>query len=299
MTWLAIVFAVASALTTACSTSVQHLVAGRAPETARGLVGLLRHLMTRPWWLLGQLLGLLAFVFHGAALRNGPITLVQPIVISGVVCAVITRGAISRQWPSRRELGAVLLTAGALAAFLLASRPGEGSRHAFGWPFAALVAGCTAVAYVGVAVCRRLAKGPPRGFVLGVVAGILFGLVAALLKATQVISARDGWTGMLASWPLYALVVVGIGGVAVNQLAYRTARLSASMPVLNVVDGAVAITFGYFVFHEVPRHDPVALMIEIATLPALFVGLWVLARYEAESAERPVRESRKHYRSRV
>ena len=115
---------------------------------------------------------------------------------------------------------------------------------------------------------------------LGAVAGILFGLVAVLLKATQVLLARDGWWGMLLSWPTLALVVVGISGVTVNQLSYRTARLSASMPVLNVVDGAVAIAFGYVVFHEVPQHDPVAAVVELASLAMLTMGLWTLARYE-------------------
>ena len=55
------------------------------------------------------------------------------------------------------------------------------------------------------------------------------------------------------------------------------------MPVLNVVDVAVALAFGFLVFHEVPRHDPVALLIELAALPALAYGLWTLARYEAEA----------------
>jgi hypothetical protein len=80
-------------------------------------------------------------------------------------------------------------------------------------------------------------------------------------------------------------VCVGVSGVAVNQLAYRTARLSASMPVLNVVDGAVALAFGYVVFHEVPRHDPLAILIELVAIVGLGVGLWVLARYEAESVQ--------------
>jgi hypothetical protein len=282
VTWLAIVLAVASALTTAFSTSVQHLVAGRAPDTAHGLVGLLRHLVTRPWWVVGQALGLLAFAFHGAALHNGPIALVQPIVICGIVCAVPIRAAISRTWPSRRELGAVVLTAAALAAFLIASDPSEGSRDSFGWPLAVLVTGCAVAAYVGARRTGRIGDGTSRGFLLGVASGVMFGLVAVLLKATLVIREQVGWTGVLTTWPVYALVLVGLSGVAINQLAYRTARLSASMPVLNVVDGTIAIAFGYFVFHEVPRHDPVALTVEIATLPALFAGLWILARYEAE-----------------
>ena len=109
--------------------------------------------------------------------------------------------------------------------------------------------------------------------------------MAVLLKTVTTQQAQSGWSGAFSSWPVYALVCVGVSGVAVNQLAYRTARLSASMPVLNVVDGAVALLFGYIVFHEVPRHDPLAIVIELIAVTGLGVGLWVLARYEAESVE--------------
>ena len=285
MTWLAVVFALASALVTALSTSVQHIAAGNAPASVQGAVGLIGHLLTRPLWLFGQFLGVFGFIFHGLAMHNGPIALVQPIVICGIVFAVPVRAAFSKAWPTRREIFAVGLTAAALAAFLFASDPQPGTRDAFGWPFVAMVVGAATVAYVGVFFARRITVPNRRGFVLGAVAGILFGLVAVLLKTTQVILQSDGWVAMLLSWPTPALLVVGISGVAVNQLSYRTARLSASMPVLNVVDVAVAIAFGYIVFHEVPRHDPLALAIEIATLPALAFGLWTLARYEAEATD--------------
>ncbi|MEZ5094976.1 MAG: hypothetical protein R2731_01885 [Nocardioides sp.] len=65
-----------------------------------------------------------------------------------------------------------------------------------------------------------------------------------------------------------------------NQLAYNAARLSASMPVLNIVDVLVALGFGYLVFQEVPRHTPVPLLVEIVSMVAIAVGLWRLARFE-------------------
>jgi drug/metabolite transporter (DMT)-like permease len=285
VTVLAVVFALASALTTALSTSVQHIAAGNAPDSARGAVGLLGHLLTRPLWLFGQLLGIFGFVFHGAAMHNGPITLVQPIVVCTIVFAVPVRAAFSRHLPTRREMGAVGLTAAALIAFLLASDPSAGDRNSFGWSFASLVLLGLVVAFVGVVLARRIAVPTTRGFVLGASAGILFGLVAVLLKATQVLLEQDGWVGMLLSWPTLALLVAGLSGVAVNQLSYRTARLSASMPVLNVVDVVVALAFGYVVFQEIPRHDPLALLVEAVALAALAWGLWTLARYEAVATD--------------
>jgi hypothetical protein len=43
---------------------------------------------------------------------------------------------------------------------------------------------------------------------------------------------------MLHSWAAWA---VPVAGVVINQRAYRAARLSASMPILNIVDVIVAL----------------------------------------------------------
>ena len=56
-----------------------------------GVWGLLRHLVGRPVWLVGQMMGTVALVMHAMALHFGPIALVQPLVISGIVLAVPVR----------------------------------------------------------------------------------------------------------------------------------------------------------------------------------------------------------------
>jgi predicted MFS family arabinose efflux permease len=94
--------------------------------------------------------------------------------------------------------------------------------------------------------------------------------------------ADGGVVRLLTVWPTWALVVVGGAGVLGNQLAYRADRLSASMPVLNIVDGLVALAFGYIIFAEVPRHTPAYLGVEIVALCCVAVGLWLLARVEDE-----------------
>ena len=280
MTWLAVVLALASAATVAFSTSVQHQAAENAPESAEGAWGLLRHLVRRPAWLIGQVLGVVALVFHALALNTGPIALVQPIIISGIVLAVPVRSMLSRTWPGRKELAAVGLAAAGLAAFLIASDPKHGESTASGWLPGAMVLVSVAIAAALILVARRVIADTPRAFMLGAGAGILFGLVAVLIKMCSNQLADDGVSAIFTSWPLYTLVVVGLSGVFTNQIAYRSARLSASMPVLNIVDGMLALGFGYAVFQEVPRHDLVALVVEIPALVAIATGLWVLAQYE-------------------
>lgn len=282
VTWLAILFALASAFMTALSTSVQHQAAEAAPSRVEGLWRLLWHLTQRPLWVFGQALGLVGFVFHALAVVNGPISLVQPIIITGIVFAVPIRSAISRRWPEARELGAVLLTAAALAAFLLASDPSEGSKSPEGISFFLLVAGCAALGVLGFMLGKLVRNGTERAFLLGSAAGLLLGLVAVLVKATEEQFDEGGLTQALLTWPLYGLLAAGLSGVAINQVAYRAARLSASMPVLNVVNCLVGLSFGYLVFGEIPRHSPWAVAVEVVSLAVMCGGLWLLANYEEE-----------------
>lgn len=280
VTWLAVVLALCSATAAALSTSVQHHAAENAPPSARGVVRLLQHLAGRPWWWVGQGLGLVTVSFHAAALHYGPLALVQPIVISGIVLAVPVRAAISRTLPPARELGAVTLTAAGLAAFLVASNPSESVVAGRTSLQVGLTAASAAVAAGVILGARRVRDGQYRAFLLGAGAGILFGLVAVTLKVAVHDLATGGVPGMLTSWAFWSCIVVGLGGVATNQLAYNAARLSASMPVLNIVDVLVALGFGYLVFREVPRYTPFPLLVEVVSMVAIAVGLWRLARFE-------------------
>jgi len=292
VTALATVLALLSAATFAVSTSVQHQVAGTAPASARGPLGLIVHLFSRPLWVLGQLFALVGFGLHALALHYGQIAVVQPIVISGIVFAVPARAAISRRLPSRAELQAVSLTALGLAVFLVASNPTEGLDTGLGARALVLTGAGVATALLAAAVARGSARASRRAFLLGVTSGVLFGLVAGLLKMSLQELASGGLLAMLAAWPTWGLVVVGGAGVVTNQVAYRIARLSTSMPVLNIVDGLVALTFGFFVFQEVPRHSPLLVVVQAAALACVALGLWVVARLEDEPVEQELERVR-------
>ena len=285
VTWLAIVFALTSAFFTALSTSVQHQAAGAAPDSVAGMWRLLWHLTRRPVWVLGQSLGLAGFIAHALAVIHGPISLVQPIIITGIVFAVPIRAAISRQLPEPRELGAVLLTASALAIFLVASDPSDGAGHPGGVGFFLLVAGCAGLGLIVFLLVRTVTGRNQRAFLLGAAAGLLLGLVAVLVKAAEEEHARGGLWQLVTTWPIYALFLVGLAGVAINQVAYRSARLSASMPALNVVNCLVGLSFGYLVFQEIPRYTPWAVTAEVAGLGLLCVGLWLLANFEEQHGD--------------
>jgi hypothetical protein len=288
MTVLAVVLALLSAATFAVSSSVQHHAAESAPASAEGLLGLLAYLVRRPPWLLGQFLATVAFALHAGALHSGPIAVVQPIVVSGIVWAVPVRAAMSRRMPSAVEVRAVLVTAAGLAVFLVASDPTAGKPAALDWSTMALTGAGVAVAIAANFVASTIRDDSRRrAFFLGVVGGVLFGLVAGMIKLSLQELEDHGLVGLLTSWPPYALLLAGAGGVLTNQRAYRTAGLSASMPVLNIVNGLTSLAFGFIVFAEVPRHSPLFLVIEVGSLVCMAVGLWLLVELEEAHLRHP------------
>jgi drug/metabolite transporter (DMT)-like permease len=268
-----------SALSFAGSTSLQHMAAERAPLSASG-PRLVRHLVKRPLWLLGQALSATGLMLHATALHLGSIALVQPIVISGVVLAVPVRSALNRRWPWPRELLAVAITAVGLTAFLLASDPSTPTTGPLEAP-AMVICVLGAIVAAAAGIIARLVRDPAdSAFWLGFASGALFGVVAGLIKGVLYVQTHGGWVAVLSSWMTWTLVGLGTIAMINNQHAYRRARLSASMPVLNVVDGVVALIFGFVAFHEVPRHTPFFVTIEVLAFATIAAGLFVVAGLE-------------------
>ncbi len=281
MNALAICVAAASAVGFAMSSSLQHHANEKLVATHRGnrhLAALLR----RPWWVVGQALALVSFTLHAVALRLGLMVVVQPVVVSGIVLAVPVRAALERRIPAAREISMVALTAAALSLFLVSADP---TVHDVA-PRSGTAAVVTAVGAVLTLGVVWLANGRPglvRAHLYGAAAGLLFGLTAGLVKLATTMSATGSgpvgqlWA-LLAAWPTWAVVVVGLSGVSLNQRAYRCGPLSASMPILNIVDVLVAIGFGVVVFHERPATGALAILGQLVGIVVIVLGLVGVAR---------------------
>jgi drug/metabolite transporter (DMT)-like permease len=275
---VAVFAALGSAMGFAVSSSLQHQAAASVPhfEASRPLRFLL-DLLTKPLWLVGQVLASCSFVLHAWALHLGALAVVQPIVVSGMVFAVPLRAALNHRVPSGRELRAVTLTAIGLAVFLVASNPtlGDGRRE-LGVAGVFTVVGVVAAASFTF-IASRLTAPRQRAMFLGLTSGTLFGLVAGHVKLSIAAYSHEGMAGMATSWSTWTLIALGAWGVSTNLRAYQIADLSASLPALSIVNVAVALVFGLFVFNEIPAHSPVALIIELAAFVAVIVGLRTLA----------------------
>ncbi|GAA2143924.1 DMT family transporter [Nocardioides koreensis] len=275
--------AAASAATFGLSTSLQHLVSSSVEDLRpdRLLVTLVR----TPLWVLGAALSGAAFGLHAVALSRGSLVLVQPVIVTGVVFAVLIRSALDRRVPTRAEAGWALVTWAGLAAFLAATGPSARTAHV---PSHALptVAVLLLAAATGVLVARRRTPGTTgRGMWLGAVAGVLYGLVAVLLKLVLTTLDESGYVATLVTWPIWIMTAAGLAAVVVNQRAYQSSRLSVSMPVLNIVNVLVALVFAAVVLGELPEITPGALGVQAVGLLVIGLGVFRLAGLEEDAQE--------------
>jgi len=257
---------------------------GAAGETADPVGGLARfaraQLGRRLWWfaLLVQVTG---FVLHALALNIGALTLVQPLMASAVVLAIPLNHYLRRTAVTTRELGWAVLIAAGLSAFLVSSsadRSTEVTGQGAGGSVAALlavvlIAGCVAAARRGGRVWAAA--------LLGIAAATAFTAEAALLQVS-VTTAVAAPARLLTSTSTYGLVLAGLAGVALTQLAYRAGPMSAALPAIVTVNPLLSVGYGVLVRHDTFRHTPLAIAVEIVSLVLLTAGAFALTRHPEE-----------------
>jgi hypothetical protein len=265
----------------AVSTSLQHLAASRVDHSATA-TGLLVRLVTSRLWLLASMLGLVAFGLHAVALHLGSLALVQPLMLCGVVLAVPVRSAINRRLPHRNDFFAVSVTVLGLCVFLAATKLSPGGTAPDPRRAALLCAGVL-VAYLALNLAAsRQSPSLARTVLLGAAAGVLFGMMAGLIKLVAHDLDVGGLGGALSTWRPWVLAVTGMTAVSTNQRAFHSGRLAASMPILNVVNVVIAMLFGWFVFGEAPVQGPVRLVVQVLAAGITAVGLAWIARLDPE-----------------
>jgi len=272
--------AIAAAVAFGWSTALMHHSASGAPRELRGTRALLAHLVVQWRWLVGMAASLIGFVLHAVALHLGSLALVQPLVVTGLVFSFVFRALLDRCLPSRRLMGWVTVTAAGLALFLIAASSTRGSPRLDGSAAVVMLAAGAIVAGSACLAAGRRGAGD-GGLLLGISAGVVFGLIAGTLKATT--DAAAGGV-LLTSWPLYTLLPLGVAGFVLNQRAYHQAPLASSLPALNMLNPVVAVLFGIAVFHERPSADVLTFLTEAVGLAGVLAGIFFLARKEQVAA---------------
>jgi drug/metabolite transporter (DMT)-like permease len=258
--------------------ALQHEATWRVRQRGALQPALLLDLARQPIWMLSLGANLAGMVLQWIALASGPLVLIQPVLVSGVLFAVSFTALMRRQRPDRVVVIGAALCAVGLAAFLLTARPTAtrestlrlGDVLPLAIALAAILAGCLFLAQ------RR--HGRPRALALAVAAGVLYGVTAGLIKvALQTLG--HGVVGMFTSWPIYAVAVCGPLGFLLSQNAFQAGvALAPALSLIIVLDPLVGIGIGVLWLDETLRAGALAVCTEIAALVMLVAGVVVLSQ---------------------
>jgi hypothetical protein len=245
---IAITFALAAALANAVHLMTQHAASVGVSDTQRGW-DLVTFLIRQPLWLLGWLAAAGGFAFQAIALHSGQLSIVQPLLVTELVFALVLRRFWVHQHIAKRAWTAAVVTCVALTVFLTSAQPHGGAQQPdmADWVSALIVfGGIVAV----LAVIARWGSPVRRAALYASAASITWALMAAFIKATTNVLVASGPLGVLTHWPIYALVASGVLGSVLQQAALQVGPLSVSQPLIVIVDPAVAIVLSVWIFDE-------------------------------------------------
>lgn len=245
---LTVTFALAAALANAVHLLTQHAASIGASSNYRGW-RLVTFLIRRPLWLLGWVAAAGGFAFQAVALHFGQLAIVQPLLVTELVFALVLRRLWLHQHIANLAWTGALITCAALGVFLTVAEPHGGHLQpdTTDW--------ISALAFFGgaVAVLALMARwGTPvrRAALYATAASITWALMATFTKVTTNVLAASGVLDTLAHWPIYALIATGVVGSVLQQAALHSGPLSVSQPLIVVVDPAVAIVLSVWIFDE-------------------------------------------------
>jgi hypothetical protein len=271
---MVLVAALASALAYAVAMVLQQRSARTVPAAASLRPDLVVELLRRRVWLVGIGCNLAAFGLRGLALSAGSLAVVQPVVLLGLLFALLIEARSERRALTSREAAGSLALVVGLATFVLAAAPGPGRTDvpAVDWLVLAAVVGGAALPAVAWASRRT---GERRASGLALAGALLLALTTALTKQVADDVAAHG-TGAATSWAPYALLVVGALAVLVTQSALQAGPLRASLPVISVVEPLTSVLVGAWVFREQLATSAVARAGELSGLLLLGLGAVLL-----------------------
>jgi drug/metabolite transporter (DMT)-like permease len=252
-------------------------------------------LLASPAWLAGFALMATGLACQVIVLTFEPISLVQPILASGLALSLVLSRLVLRERLAGAEAWCVAAMVVSLVLLALSqdNAPAGAAQNAGTLPAVAVIVPSIAAGLLIAARPLRARLGRHRSAATGICAGIgtglLYGVASLTTKGLSGILARSHAVGSLVagivlSPYLYLLVGCSAAALLLYQAALQASRASILIPVSNVVSGLYFVIAGTWLFHEHLPASPVKLALRLAGIAAAGLVLVVLSRQAASPA---------------
>lgn len=279
---MAVLAALAAALSYALASVLQHWEAEKQPPDTALRLSLVTRLAKRPRWIAGLGFDAGGYAVQWVALTIGSLVLVQPLLVVGLLFALPLKARYTAYRFHGWDWAGALLTTAGLAVFLVTSHPANGHPNVGLATWAILL--CIAGALTGgLVVAGRRSTPRWKAVAYGTAGGIVYGICAALTKSCAHLLSM-GVVYLFQNWQPYVLLGAGVAGMVLAQSAFQAGPLDASLPTLSATDPIVSVLVGAVAFGEAIRVGVAATTVEVLSFSAIVVGIFMLAHTEAVNA---------------
>lgn len=260
---------------------LQHRATQQVPTRLALRPQLLLDLARRRIWVLSVFASVVGFIAQVIALRFAPLALVQPLLVTNVLFAVVIGAAMARRSPDRTMVLGALACGLGLAAFILIAEPSDGA-DALTYSEVLPLALGLAVIVGGCLITASRTGGLRRVLALALATGVLYGVTAGLIKVLTE-QWGHGATDVLTHGALYAVCVIGPVGFLLSQNTYQAGTfVSPALAVITVVDPLVAIGVGVLWLGESLNSSGWAVFGQVVSLMVMIGGVVALAHRAPE-----------------
>jgi len=261
---------------------------GRMPALdVRRVAHVVAGLLTHPAWLAGFGLMLSGLACQVIVLTFEPVSVVQPVLASGVALLLVLSRLVLGERLGRTELWCVAAMAVALVLLALSASTGSAGagHHASGVSMAAvMIPSVIAGLLIACRPLRAPAGGHTRAISYGIGTGLLYGVSALAIKALSGILVRHGTPAnlviaIISSPYLYVLAGCSAAAMLLFQAGLQSCRASIMVPVSSVSGSVYFVIAGTWLFHEQLPANPDQLGLRLAAIVVAGFVLVALTRY--------------------
>lgn len=285
MDWFVVALTLASAFASAMSTTFKKAAANRSARSSRTRARLAG--LGGPLWFAGLGFDVIGVGLQVVALHYGALALVQPLLVSGLIFALVLRHVVAHSWISAREFLWACLLVACLGGFLFfsgATTSGNGAQAADRGAAAVTGIAILTAIVACVVLARRTIPPTGRAALLGVAVGAVYALTAALIKAAGDVFAAHGPVALVRSWQLWVLLLMGAAGQWLTQRAFQAGPITSSLPAVSTVDPLLSVLIGVLVYDEVLHRGPWNGLLLLVLLLLLIAAVIQLGRVETEDS---------------
>jgi drug/metabolite transporter (DMT)-like permease len=270
---LGLLCALLSALGTNLAFLLKYKGAVAAPDVEmrhplRSVVDLFRS----KWWTIGWGVSVVAFALHVAALALAPLSIGQAVLAGGLVFLAVLAERFFGFKLGRRQWIGIVLVAASLSLLTVTGGGGEEGANA-GYSLAGMIIFEAIAVGVGLLmVVSHLIDRIPvqRGVLLGIAAGLGFGIADVAIKALSG-DLDNGLVGLLSPWSAI-IVPVAVFSFYASARSLQIGDGVAVIAVTSVAANLSAIIAGLAVFGDRLGDDPLVIGVRIASFVLVLLG---------------------------